>query len=606
MINLTPQQLFSPAPPTPAYVTSTAPGTDWLTKLMAVATRLQLPVTDWYSGGVGRTMQAVMAWVFSYSDALVSQMAQGGFLDYAATGTVTYVDPVTLQTVTIPVTVDQSINPGAPLGWLDLLMDSGYNVQRIPAAPGIGPCVITNTSSSSATFNSGTYHVANPVNSLTYSNVGSLTIAAASQIGGGIAAISNNGPATVQTVSAHGLSTNQYVTIFGVGSNIASPNGTWQVVVTGATTFLLLGSQASGAFAAGGTIYLAQSSTFQADIAGPGTSVGAPGNTTLGPNGSITTTVTTLPGVTVTNLVTLVGTPAESNVAAAARCKLKLAALSPNGAKAAYQYLATSAYLLANPTAAQLAAGAPLLISTPITQAIPLLNTANGTVSTVVRNAVGTGAVLGCTNLGITSVTNAIPSVITVASPHGLSSGNTASISGVQGATGVNGTWVITVTSPTAFAVGNTVAPGAYTQGGVVEGGDLGELDAFLQASCVPGAVTENTLSVTPVTSTVAATIYVSAAAIPQVFAAVVAALQAYASKLPIGGYSFVGTPANSVPVNELIGVIENSLSQINDSEGVTFTVGLTSYTSGQYIPVSPLGILSFQGANITLTYVGV
>src|SRR5271155_3596536 len=102
--------LFVPAPATPQQVSATNPGTSWLTKLIQVCVRLGIQVTDWNSGGVARTIMTAYSWMMSTEDALISGMAQGGFLDYAATGTVSYVDPTDGTTViTVPVTVDPSV-----------------------------------------------------------------------------------------------------------------------------------------------------------------------------------------------------------------------------------------------------------------------------------------------------------------------------------------------------------------------------------------------------------------------------------------------------------------------------------------------------------------
>jgi hypothetical protein len=72
-------------------------------------------------------------------------------------------------------------------------------------------------------------------------------------------------------------------------------------------------------------------------------------------------------------------------------------------------------------------------------------------------------------SLAITGVTNAINPTINTQRPHFMSAGMTGVvISGVLGATGVNGTWTITsVPSSTSFTI-TTGAPGAYTSGGTV------------------------------------------------------------------------------------------------------------------------------------------
>ena len=597
MIALTIQQLFTPAPATPAQVSPTTPGVSWLQKMMQVATRLQLQVTDWNSGGVARTIMTIVSWMLSTEDAIISGMAQGGFLDYAATGTVQYVDPTDGTTViTVPVTVDPSVNPGAGPGWLDLLADSGYNVQRIPASPGVGLETITNATGNSYTYQPGTYHVSNLANGLTYSNVGLLTIAAATIAGASIASIANTGPMVVTTSSAHGLSSGAYVTLQGVVGYLGSgtnPNGTFQITVTSTTAFLLNGSTASGSYAAGGSVYVAQTAQFTADIVGPGTS-GA---------GTITNAITAIPGVSVTNLGALVGTAAESNVALAARCRLSMAARSPNGSSAAYQYFALSAYLLANPSATAIAAGALQLISQPITKVLVKLNTSTGVVQTAVRNA--DGSVDGVTDLPISGATNASPIVVTVPTftSQQLASGYTVTISGVQGNVAANGTWTISVLSPTTFALNGSTGDGAYIGGGTVEGGDLGELDAFLQVQCVPGSVSEQTISAATTVVSSQATVYVTASYAPQVAAAISTALATYAENFPIGGDTLPNFPGPGPSVNVLdydavLGVFENALPQIVSVDGLLLNGGILNIAVGQF------GIVGF--ANPTLQIIGV
>lgn len=61
------------------------------------------------------------------------------------------------------------------------------------------------------------------------------------------------------------------------------------------------------------------------------------------PAGTIDTLVTTLSGVTCTNATALVGTDEEGDPDLKIRCRAKLGTLSPNGARAAYEYIARSA-----------------------------------------------------------------------------------------------------------------------------------------------------------------------------------------------------------------------------------------------------------------------
>lgn len=167
---------------TDAIAPATAP--QWLTQLLALASTVGLPTQSWQSGGITRTIFSALSFLMSGNDALVSMAAQGGFLDFAATGTVTYTG-LAGQPVTVPVTPDPSIpsqwpTPGVPPlpGWLDFLADSVYNVQRIGATAATTNIVFTNTTGSpSAPYPPGTYHVANLATGITYSNVNALTIA---------------------------------------------------------------------------------------------------------------------------------------------------------------------------------------------------------------------------------------------------------------------------------------------------------------------------------------------------------------------------------------------------------------------------------------------
>jgi hypothetical protein len=68
----------------------------------------------------------------------------------------------------------------------------------------------------------------------------------------------------------------------------------------------------------------------------------------------------------------------------------------------------------------------------------------------------------------ITGATNASPISVTTASPHGLASNAIVTIIGVLGNIGANGTWPITVTSPTTFTLTGSTGTGTYTSGGTV------------------------------------------------------------------------------------------------------------------------------------------
>jgi hypothetical protein len=92
-----------------------------------------------------------------------------------------------------------------------------------------------------------------------------------------------------------------------------------------------------------------------------------------------------------------------------------------------------------------------------------------GTLIACKAETVTAGYVRGSTAspLAVTAATNATPSVITTAT-HGLVTGAVVVITGALGATGINGTWPVTVLSPTTFSV-PVAAGGAWTSGGSVQ-----------------------------------------------------------------------------------------------------------------------------------------
>lgn len=78
----------------------------------------------------------------------------------------------------------------------------------------------------------------------------------------------------------------------------------------------------------------------------------------------------------------------------------------------------------------------------------------------------------------ITGATKATPIVITTSAAHGLSTGAITTIAGVKGNTAANGTWVITVLSPTTFSLNGSVGNANYNS--------KGNWSACAGASCKP------------------------------------------------------------------------------------------------------------------------
>jgi hypothetical protein len=534
LASLTITDLFTPAPSGVGGSPSLPPVSgSWLATLLSIATMVQLPTTSWQAGEPERTILALDAVSLAQVDANVSVIAQGGFLDFAASGTVTYVnvDGVGVVQAVTPDPSDPAENPTGAPGWLDLLGQSVYNATRLSATYATVSVALVNTSNSAAgPYVSGTYHLANTRTKATYSNVGSLTIPSSIIAGtGGVVVGVTIGASqtTIQTQTAHGLSAGATVYLNGI-QGVSGLNGNFALLTSVTATTLTVPLGSSGAWTSAGTVYACTVAPMIADVIGTFANA-APGD--------ITTTVTQANGVGCFNLLAGSAANWESNVNYAARCRLKLATISPNGPSDAYVYFALSAQAL-------LAAETPSIALTngPVIAAIAYSNPQTGVVNTVVAsstpasNILGQPVTPGCVQLPVTGATNTSPIRITTAAPHGLLTGNAVTIQGVIGNTNANTTALITVLSINSFSLNGVNGNGAYASGGVVDGGDLGQIDNLLQLKCVPDNTTEIALSALAFPVAISATVVV-----PQVFAAayrlqVNAALQAYLASLPIGG----------------------------------------------------------------------
>lgn len=371
--------------------------------LLANADAVKLSTTTWGAGAVTRTIFAVVASVLMLKDVAVSVLNQGGFLDYAATGTVTYTDP-TGELVTVFVTPDPSNpaqNPTASPGALDVLADSVYDVQRIWATHAGGVEVLVNTSATTyGPFAVGAYHVAQPSapGSPTYSNTMTLSIPPSAIVGGNVTSATNASPIEITATGAHGLATGAVVFIAGLLGNTAG-NGAWMATVTGATTFTLDGSVGNAGFTGGGLVYVPTIASFTADA------LGTPSNATTA--NVITQPVTSLTGVACANLAPFIGSNIESNVALAARCRLKLLSLSPNGPSGAYEFFARSSQVLAPRLTP------PQLVAAAITRALVQTDYLTGQPTTTIANAAGAPSGADVTATRAVIQANCVPTGIT-------------------------------------------------------------------------------------------------------------------------------------------------------------------------------------------------
>jgi hypothetical protein len=350
---------------------------EWKARLFTNAQALKLKITAWQAGGGARTIFAVVAFALELADAAASAMVQGGFFDFAGSGTVSYTDPLTKQTIV------QAVTPEGGPGWLDVLASSTRDVNRIEATYAGGPLAITNTSASTyGPLTSGTYHVSNPSNEQSYTTTADVTIPPSAVVGTVAGITSYFGLIEVETAAAHGLVDGDAVSIQGVigVTPLASPTA-WYVLVRDATHFTLTGSSHEGAYTSGGTVYSPTLTTVQADVVGTiGDSANAAGFADVN---TVTQPVSSLVGVTVANLTAYRGTDLESNEGLTTRARAKVKQISPKGPSGAYEYAALSASELA-PLLTP-----PLVLASAVTRCFVHADAADGRVFTWIANSSG-------------------------------------------------------------------------------------------------------------------------------------------------------------------------------------------------------------------------
>ncbi len=221
--------------------------------------------------------------------------------------------------------------------------------------------------------------------------------------------------------------------------------------------------------------------------------------------------------------------------------------MSVCGPKGSYEYFALSASdILGNPENPYFQA--PAVVIPAITRVSVSTDKTTGVVTTIVASA--QGGVPGVTNLPIANVTTTTPLQVTTSAPHRLSSGDPATIDGVQGATLANGTWRVTKVDDTNFTLNGSVGGLAYTGGGTVDGGILGEVDRVIQARAVPDTDTAMVMSASSFAIAIVAIVNVPVANVQQYRANAATALAAYVAALPLGGID------GALPYNDVLGVI--------------------------------------------------
>lgn len=358
-------------------IVKSASPSEWLAKLLATAEGVKLKATAWQEGSMVRSILVISGYALSLVDSIVSGVAQGGFLDYAASGTISYTDASGVTTTT-PVTPE-----GGP-GFLDILVDGVYNEQRVEKASAGGVQAFTNTSG--ATYGplaAGTLHVSNPSTKIQYSTTQAVTIPPSPIVGTSVVSITNYfGQIQVTTSTAHALSTGAVVTVIGaLGVPPLAGQYSARITVIDATSFALDGTTWSGSYTGGAVVRAPTTATVSADTEGSvGSSTDASG---VPATNTVTQLVTNLLGVTCANVDVFYGTDTQGNAALAATARLKLQSLSTGGPKGAYEYYA----LAAVKWAATLAP--PLRLGAPVTRVKRVTDPADGTVYVFIANAVG-------------------------------------------------------------------------------------------------------------------------------------------------------------------------------------------------------------------------
>ena len=366
---------------------------------------------------------------------------------------------------------------------------------------------------------------------------------------------------------------------------IEAGQGTGQVTLVNSTTSTFgspylpgtlhfqspLGSQPT--FTNAQTVDIVASGSTKIDFVADAAFPGATGNV---PNGTTLILLTPMIGVTVSALSTaVVATAQETNAALLTRCQNKLGSLSPNGPSQAYQYVVTSLPVINSqlPTGAQWTAPTtsyPYGVTAAITRAVTSLQLGSGIVNVYVANSAG--PVGGCSQVTITNITNASPPVVTLSGPHGLADGAYVIITGVRGATGANNSlngqisWVAQAASGSTLSlyeydgVTPAPAPGAYTSGGVLDGGDLGMADTAIQSQVVPDGQAAIVTAASEVVIAITASVYIrSSASLTAVnaIANIVNDLDAYLASVQIGGIN--AESSGIVPWSELLIQIANA-----------------------------------------------
>jgi len=384
--------------------------------------------------------------------------------------------------------------------------------------------------------------------------------------------------ASIVTVLPHGYQTGMQVSITGTLAGTAV-NGTFGITVTGINSFTWDGFAGTGAWTAGGTAtgVLSGNPIFGAASAQP-TDEQRAISAALGLSAADISAVITFSGAANTlSLGTLGQLLNYQRLASSLSLDIPHLILwialtkgKPFGwePKDTQEFLRRLAVLQGTGLAAE-DLNYLLLNQSPDQSSLALTASQATAILQTIRDAVA--KLPGATAISITGASNLSPITITTASPNLLLSGAQIGISGVQGNTNANGTFTITVVSPTSFTLNGSSGNGNWTSGGTVAFQAL-PADPVMVQTIVINALTAATGTTTDVITPVllkTGVLPLSAATIdlliaqatgvdPTQFAALISAFMAVAKaaaffnalKLTVAEFAFAKT--NAAPFNWL------------------------------------------------------
>jgi Neuraminidase-like domain len=284
----------------------------------------------------------------------------------------------------------------------------------------------------------------------------------------------SSGPSIVTSLP-HGYLTGMQVSISGTLAGTAV-SGIYTITVTGSESFTLGGFARTGAWAAGGTATgMPSGNPIFGGASDPPTAEQLAISAALGLSAADISAVITFSGAANTlSLGTLGQLLNYQRLASSLSLDIPhlilwitLTSGKPFGwePKDTQEFLRRLAVLQGTGLAAE-DLNYLLLNQSPGQSSLALTVSQAAAILQTVRDAVA--KLPGATAIPITGASNTSPITVTTASPNALVNGAQVGISGVEGNTAANGTFIITAVSPTSFTLNGSTGNGTWTSGGTV------------------------------------------------------------------------------------------------------------------------------------------